>query len=130
MDEKWADTKDMSKQEMAEEIEKWRTLWSWTCEDVKYLLTRVGRLVRVYTRANKGYLGMLLQPRFILDEMEVGLTEKVYDPNTGNYFWERKIIKIPASGISMMELVDERKVFEELDSTDLQALMVEEESEV
>lgn len=129
MDEKRTDTSTMSKQELLDEVEKWRSLWDWTCEDVKYLLTRVGRLVRVVTRSNVGHVGMLLQPKFILDEMEVGVTEKVYDSNTGNYFWERKILKIPASGISMLELIDERRVFEELDSADLQALMVEQTEE-
>lgn len=130
MDEKRKDINTMSKQELVEELEKYRTLWDWTDEGVKYLLSRVGRLVRVVTRSNVGHLGILLQPKFILDELEVGVTEKVYDSNVGNYFWERKILKIPASGISMLELVDERKIFEELDSADLRALEVEQESEV
>ena len=129
-DDKWTPTKDLTKQELVDEVEKWRALWSWTHEDVQYMLQRVGRQIRIVTRSNVGHLGTLLQPKFILSELEVGLTEKQYDPNTGNYFVERKILKIPASAISMMELVEERKVFEELDSADLSALMVEVKEEV
>lgn len=128
-DEKWTPVKDLTKQELVDEVEKWRTLWSWTHEDVQYMLTRVGRQIRIITRSNVGHLGTLLQPKFTLSELEVGLTEKCYDPNTGQYFLERKILKIPASAISMMELVEERKVFEELDSADLSALMVVVEGE-
>jgi len=130
MDDKWKPIDTMTKAELVEEVEKYRALWSWMHEDVRWILQRVGKTVRVITRSNVERLGVMLEPKFELKELEVGITEKKYDPSVGEYFWERKIVLIPASGIAGFEVIDDRKVFAELDEADLSALHLEVESEV
>ena len=127
--EQWTPVKDLSKQDMAEEIERWRSLWDWVSEDVKYYLTHVGQDCRVFTRNYTGHLGQMLQPIFKLEGLEVGVCEKAYNHTEGQYRLETKTMRFPASAILTIEFIAESCPFEEL-SADEVARNLLQESEV
>lgn len=122
MDDKFAPLDKMSKDELIKEVEKWRVQYTWMHEDLRSMLGNIGKVVRVITRSNTQRLGIMLQPQFELKSIEVGVNEKSYDPNVGEYFIERKTVIIPASGIAGFEVIAERAIFEEMGEADLSAL--------
>jgi len=122
-EEQWKPIKELSKQEMAEEIERWRTLWGWVSEDVKYYLTKIGMMCRVIRGNYSGTFGELLQPKFRLSELEVGVREKTYDHNDGKYYMETKIVKLDANRLIDIEFISERKLYVEAEDIDLVQLL-------
>lgn len=128
-EEKWKPTKEMSKQEMVEEIEKWRNLWTWVNEDVKYFLTKIGMQCRIIKGNFQGVLGELLQPKFKLDKLEVGVKDKVYDQVVGKYMLETKVIQFDANRLIDLEFVSERKLFDETTDWDLAQILGTREEE-
>ena len=99
----------MSKAELKAECEMWRRLWAWVPSEVKYYVARTGTLVGITLRNYKRYLGTLLETHWDLKELELGVADKVYDPNTGEYFFEKKIIRMGLGGIIDIQFIAERK---------------------
>ena len=93
--------------------EVWRALWSWLDDDVKPFLLHAGGLVRVVRRDYKSTVGELGQVKFEPSEIEVAVYEKAYDYNTGNQFFERKVVKIPSSVLAWHELISSKTPAEE-----------------
>lgn len=105
---KWEPLKGISKKRLLEEVELWRVVISYLPENVKYYLAHIGSTVRLMARNYHGFYGDLLQPYFELQELEVGIWEKVYDNNAGVYFWERKVVRLPMGSIMHLEFIAER----------------------
>tara|TARA_Y100000310_G_scaffold154415_1_gene153987 strand:- start:12536 stop:12955 length:420 start_codon:yes stop_codon:yes gene_type:complete len=107
-------SKKMSISELRDREETWRALWSWIPDDVKYYILRVGQIVRVIKRDYKGSIGELGSVKFKLDEMELAVYEKSYNQTDNLFYYERKVVKIPAGAIMMQEFVlDSELVSEE-----------------
>lgn len=117
----WTPTKEMTSEQLVAEVEAWRRTWEWTCEDARYYLTKVGQACRVYTRNYKGHFGVMLQPIFRLEELDIGVQEKDWDHATGKYVFETKTMRLPASAILTIEFLSERKLWEDVDEEQLLA---------
>lgn len=86
----------------------WRNVWSWVPSEVKYYVARVGQQVGITQRNYKRYLGVLLDSHWVLDELELGIEDKVYDTVTGKYFWEQKVIKTKLGAIIDFQIIKQR----------------------
>lgn len=64
-------------------------------------------------RNYKRYLGILLGTYWSLDEIELGVLDKVHDIVTGKYFFEKKIIRTKLGGIIDIQWIKERKAEED-----------------
>lgn len=112
--------KKMKIVECKTEIEMWRNLWAWIPADIKYFVARTGKSVRLVRRDYKGFLGVLLETTWKLENIDLGTFEKVYDSNSGKYFFERKIIKIGSGQIINIEWIEQRDQLEDEQSIPVQ----------
>ena len=106
------DISKMKKDELFAEVKMWRSVWSWVPSAVKYYTGRTGAQVGVQIRNYHRYLGILLDTSWELKEVELGIWEKVYDQNDGQYYFERKIVKLPIGQIVAWDWIQERKTEE------------------
>jgi hypothetical protein len=104
----YPDVKKMKLETLRSEVEMWRNVWSWVPSEVKYYVSRTGSLCGITQRNYVRHMGMLLDTHWIIDEIELGVFEKVYDTGTGEYYWERKIIKVKPSGLMDIQWIAER----------------------
>jgi len=102
------DIKKMKKDELFEEVKMWRNIWGWIPSAIKYYVSRTGSTIGVQVRNYHRYVGVLLDTRWELREIEVGVYEKVYDQNDGQYYFERKIVKLPVGQIVAWDWIKER----------------------
>lgn len=102
--------------------EIWRALWSWLNDEAKFDLLRIGSIVRMVRRDYKGVLGELGQIKFVADEYEITVLEKVYNYNDGKYYYESKVIQIPAAAIMWKEYVTEQELVEEEEEFEVKPL--------
>lgn len=112
------DLHKMSKTDLKEECQMWRNVWSWVPSEVKYYVARVGQQVAITQRNYKRYLGTLLDTHWILDEMELGVYDKIYDISDGAYYWEKKIIKTKLGAIIDFQIIKERRIAEEIEGAE------------
>lgn len=96
---------EMTEGELRQEVARWRRMWTWVPEDCKYYLARVGSLVRVINRSNKGYVGIMLQPHFELTEIEVEVENTEYNYEDGKRYLEDKVLRIPKNQLVHMEFI-------------------------
>jgi len=108
------DLRNMKKDELIEEVKMWRNVWGWIPSAIKYYVSRTGQKIGVQVRNYHRYVGILLDTRWELREIEVGVYEKVYDQNDGQYYFERKIVKLPIGQIVAWDWIKERKTEQEL----------------
>jgi len=114
MEGKFTPLKKMTKAELREEVEMWRNIWSWTPSAVKFYTSRTGSQVGVQVRNYHRFIGVLMETHWELKAVEVGVYEKVYDQNDGQYYLERKIVKIPTGQIVAFDWLLERTPYEEV----------------
>jgi len=106
----------MKLKEIKEECQMWRNVWGWVPPEVKYYVARVGQDVGLTLRNYKRYLGKLIDSHWMLDSLEIGTVDKVYDSVTDKYFYEKKICVIKTSSILDIQWIKERKSFEEFEA--------------
>jgi len=106
----------MSKKDLMEEAQMWRNIWGWVPSEVKYYITRMGQTIGLTLRNYKRYLGVLVDSHWELKELEIGTTDKVYDPVDDQTYFEKKIVRINISGLLDMEWIKERKSWESFES--------------
>ncbi len=104
----------MKKEELLEECMMWRNIWGWIPSAVKYYASRTGTMVGLQVRNYHRFVGVLLETAWELKFLEVGIYEKVYDQNDGQYYFERKIVKLPVGQIVAFDWIAERTPAEEL----------------
>lgn len=109
MKNKFPDIRKMSKAQMLQEIEMWRNIWAWIPSEVKYYVGRTGQQIGLTMRNYKRYLGCLLATYWDLTDVELGVMEKVFDQNTGEYFFEKKVVKVKISNLVDVQWLHMRK---------------------
>jgi len=114
--------KRMTIKKLREREEIWRALWSWLGDDVKYFLLRIGSTVRVVRRDYRGTTGELGEVKFTPSEFEIATYEKRYNETDGKYYYETKVVKMPASTVMFFEFISESQSAEEIDQYELQPL--------
>ena len=114
MQGKFPELKKMSVKQKNTEIEAWRNLWSYTPSEVKYYLLKSGTQMALTMRNYKRHLGVLLSTRWDIKDIEIGVYEKEYDPTSGKYFFERKIIKLNPQSVIDTQWIQERIPEEEM----------------
>jgi len=105
---KFPEIKKMTKADKDEEIKMWRNIWGWIPSDIKYYASRTGSQVGLQVRNYHRFIGVLLETVWELRGLEIGVYEKVYDQNDGQYYFERKIVKIPVGQIVAFDWIKER----------------------
>jgi hypothetical protein len=105
---KFPPIKKMNLKDLRTEVEAWRNIWSYVPSEVKYYLLKSGTQVGITMRNYKRYLGVLLSTRWDIKELEVGVFEKFYDQNDGQYYFERKIVKLNPQSVIDMQWISER----------------------
>lgn len=123
----WRPIKSLGVKQLRSELEAWRSLSTWIDDVTRYYLSNMGQMVRIVRRDYKGYLGDFLGAKFILDEVEVGVYDKVYDQNLGRYFQEKKIIKVGEGSVVSMEFIQERHEAIEADEEALGDVLITKE---
>jgi len=95
------------------ECEMWRNLWGWIPPEVKYYIARVGQDLAITMRNYKRYLGVLVDTHWELVKIELGCTDKVYDPVKDQTFFEKKVILVDQNSIIDFQWIKERKSWED-----------------
>jgi len=95
--------------ELREECQMWRNVWGWVPSEVKYYVSRVGQQVGIVQINFQRKLGTLLDTKWDLTAIELGIYDKEYDAVTGEYFFEKKIVQIKSGGIRQIDWIKERK---------------------
>ncbi len=106
---KFPDIKHMTKAQQLEEIKMWRNIWQWIPTEIKYYVSRTGHQIGLTMRNYKRYMGTLLGTYWDLTDVELGVWEKVFDQNTGEYFFERKVVKVKISNLVDVQWIQLRK---------------------
>jgi len=114
--------KSMSVTKLREREEIWRALWSWLGDDVKYFVLRIGSQVRAVRRDYKGSTGELGEVKFVPSEFEIATYEKRYNETDGKYYYETKVVKIPAAAIMFFEFISEQESADDVDKYEIQNL--------
>jgi len=123
------DINKMNKKELHEEVQMWRNVWGWIPSAIKYYVGRTGSQVGIQIRNYHRYLGVLLDTVWELKELELGIWEKVYDQNDGQYYYERKIVKLPIGQVVAFDWIKERLTAEQMESVEEEQDTGEEEEE-
>jgi len=97
------------------ECQMWRNVWGWVPPEVKYYVSRIGQDVGLTLRNYKRYLGKLIDSHWMLESLEIGTTDKVYDSVTDKYYYEKKICIIKTSSMLDIQWIKERKSFDEFE---------------
>ncbi|MCL6579342.1 MAG: hypothetical protein K6T73_08150 [Candidatus Bathyarchaeota archaeon] len=66
-------------------------------------------------RNYKRYLGVLIDTRWTLEELELGVIDKYYDVVDDKTYYEKKVIKIKVGSITDLQWIKERKPEEEFE---------------
>lgn len=104
----WTPLNKMKKSELEEECKMWRNLWGWIPSEIKYYAARTGSMIGVQVRNYHRFVAVLLETKWDLKTVEIGTYEKVYDQNDGQYYFERKIVRLPVSQIVAWDWIAER----------------------
>ena len=105
---KFTPLKKLKRAELLEECKMWRNIWAWVPSPVKYYVSRTGSMIGVSIRNYKRYVGPLLDTEWTLKGIEVGVYDRVYDQSDGQYYYERKIVKLPIGQIVAFDFIAER----------------------
>ena len=105
---KFQDIKKMKLADLKEEVQMWRNIWQWVPSDIKYYISRTGQQIGVQIRNYQRYVGPLLDTKWELKEIEVGVYDKVYNQVDGQYYYERKVSKLPVGQIVAFDWIADR----------------------
>jgi len=100
--------KHKSKEELIKEIIELRTKFSYLDPNVQYFLERIGSKVLLVRRDYHVYSGILLGTKWDLTHIEAGVFDKRYDMVLGKYVFEKKVVRIPYTGLVSLEFVEEQ----------------------
>lgn len=95
-------------EELKKELERYKTFYENTPEEVRYFVERIGQLTRIVRRDLKDYVGILLGATFEIKTVEVGVEEEIKEYARGVKVFERKVIKIPFSNLADIEFIFDR----------------------
>lgn len=117
-EKKQEDVKTMSKDELVSELTVYRSLFTWLNDDVKYWLTHIRQEYHIIRRDYKDVNGLLGQPHFKLEAIDVDVVERIYKYTKGIAEYETKTVTIPMSQVVDFELsLGKEEVLEQMDGT-------------
>lgn len=105
---KFTPLKSMKRDSLREECQMWRNIWGWVPSAIKYYISRTGSLIGVSVRNYKRYVGPLLDTQWELKGIEVGVFDKVHDQTDGEWYMERKIVRLPIGQIVAFDWISDR----------------------
>lgn len=111
---KFPEIKKMGVKELRAEIEMWRNIWGWVPSSVKYYVSRTGQTIGVQIRNYQRYVGPLLDTEWEIKSIDVGVYDKVYNQVDGEYYYERKISRLPIGQIVAFDWIADRKTETEM----------------
>ncbi len=102
--------KDMTKEELIEELDTYRNLWTWVEEDLKWWLCHIRYHCRLVRRDYKGLEGVLGQCHFELKAIDIDVRSEDYDYFKNEVKIEQKTITIPVNQLIDWEMIHEQEV--------------------
>lgn len=109
----YRDMTKMTKEELSDELGKWRNLWTWLPEDVQYWLTRIRSQIRIVNRSSKNFEGLLGQLHWELTAIDVDSVERNFNYFTNQATYETKTSTVPVSAILFWEFIHAKEVVDE-----------------
>lgn len=127
---KFTPVKKMTRKELSDEVEMWRNIWQWIPSEIKYYVSRTGQTIGVQIRNYQRYVGPLLDTVWELKAIEIGVYDKMFNQVDGEYYYERKISRLPIGQIVAFDWIAERKSQKEMEQLiEEQELQKEQEAE-
>jgi len=123
--------KELSRQELENEVERWRNLWTWHEEILTYWLTRINTPIKVKMRNFSSVDGVLGQPHFELVSIDIDTTERLYNYNQGLATYETKTVTIPVGQLVDVAFIHNKEVVpEKATGEPLEAVLEEVDSKI
>ena len=104
------DVKKMSKEELQEELTKFRNLWTWVEDTVRYWLTHTRYTVRAVRRDYQAFKGVLGSVHFELKSIDIDVEDENFDWLKGTKTIEWKTVNIPINQLVDFEFIHEEEV--------------------
>jgi len=108
----YKDLKEMSREELENEVLFWREVFRNLDKNVKEWLLRVGSLVAIIGSDWRRKIGILIDIHFKPEQIEIGVVSKEYDSNTGTYFVEKRIDTFLMNRVIGWQFLAEREEIE------------------
>lgn len=115
------DVKTMSKDELIDELQSYRNLLSWFDDDLRYWFGHIRQVFHVIRRDYKDIFGLLGQPHFKLEGVDMDVVERIYNFSKAIATYETKTVTIPMSQVVDYELsLGKEEVPEQMDGTPIE----------
>lgn len=108
----YSDKRDLSsytKEELVSEVEKYRNLWSWIPDSIKYLLSNMGREVVIIDRNNKTRFGYFHGFECELTQYKVFSAAVRYDEVNHKPHIETGIDTLFSSNVTSFKFIETRE---------------------
>ena len=105
--------KPMTKNELADEVQRWRNVWTWVEPEMQKWLTSINQEVAVSKRNYKTVQGVLGQPHFELVSIDIEWVERIYNYGKGEATYEHKSTTIKLGDMNDFSIIHGKEVKEE-----------------
>lgn len=103
----------LNKEELQDEVQRWRNIWTWLEADNQFWLTSINQEVSVTKRNYKNIQGILKQPHFELVSIDVEWVERIYNYAMGEATYEYKTTTIKLGEMNDFSFIHSKEVKEE-----------------
>ena len=100
----------LSNEELLDEIQRWRNIWTWLEPETQKWLTDINKEVAVTKRNYKVIQGLLGQPHFELASIDVEWVERIYNYGKGEATYEYKTTTIKPSEMNDFSFIHSKEV--------------------
>lgn len=112
-EEPYRPMEDMTREELEEELGRWRNIWTWIEAPIQWWLTKIRSYVILVRRDYHRIEGRLGQIHVTLDSVDIDEVERIYDHAKGEATYETKTTTIKLSQLVDYSFLDGKEVIEE-----------------
>jgi len=106
----YKDLNKMTVEEMKEELQIWRQIFTNLDDVVKYWILKIGSYIRVYTRMGRTNEGILVDVEFTPKTITIGEIAKQYDALSGKYYIEKRSTTIKFDYVWNYNIIIDRQL--------------------
>ena len=116
----------MTNEELQDEVQRWRNIWTWLEPETQKWLTDINKEVSVTKRNYKVIQGIMGQPHFELVSIDVEWVERIYNYSKGEATYEHKTTTIKLGEMNDFSFIHGKEVKNEtFDAKPLEASLEE-----
>ena len=112
-EKKYIPIEDMTAEQIKEELQVFRTLWSWTPEQVRFWLSTLNSAIAVTKRMGENVVGTLGACEFDLKSIEVTGVSRGYNFGKGQATYTDKTTTVPVGMIADYSFINNEEVVNE-----------------